>query len=368
MSDRLTSKERFLTALRCGQPDRVPMFDFLFSRALYDHILGTRNSDNTPENGVRVARTLGTDCLCVNPKGLSACPKGSAGSDDELPPGYTRNEWGTVYRRLDDTWCSTGPVAWPLKDRSDWRNYSLPDPDDPIRMEAVRDAVKLTRDGCLAIMGAVGGPLTVAYEGLFSPQDFFTLLHDDPELIDEVMSALTEYSLRIGLHLAEANVDCLCVPDDMGFVNGPLMSPRMFRRFVLPHFRRLVQGLRRTGLSILMHNDGDLRLLLDDLVDTGINGYHPIERAADMDLAECKRRYAGRLCLVGNVDNKDLMVNGTPEEIEAQVKECLRIAAPGGGYVLASDHSLHDDQPIANVFALFEAGKRYGDYATQAWH
>jgi uroporphyrinogen decarboxylase len=86
-----------------------------------------------------------------------------------------------------------------------------------------------------------------------------------------------------------------------------------------------------------------------------------------MDLAECKRRYAGRLCLVGNVDNKHLMVNGTPEEIAAQVKECLRIAAPGGGYVLASDHSLHDDQPIANIFALFEAGKRYGDYAARSW-
>jgi uroporphyrinogen decarboxylase len=362
MPDCMSSRTRFLTALVCGQPDRVPMFDFLFSRALYDHILGTRNSDNTPENGVRVARTLGTDCLCVNPKGLPPAQEGAA-----LPPGVTRNEWGTMYKRLDDTWCSTGPVAWPLKDRSDWCNYRLPDPNDPRRMEPVREAVKLTRDGSLAIMGAVGGPLTAAYEGLFNPQDFFTLLHDDPELIDEVMSALTDYNLRIGLHLVEAGVDCLCIPDDMGFVNGPLMSPRMFRRFVLPHFRRLAQGLRQTGLPILMHNDGDLRLLLDDLVDTGINGYHPVERAARMDLAECKRRYAGRLCLVGNVDNKYLMVNGTPEEIEAQVKECLRIAAPGGGYVLASDHSLHDDQPIANIFALFEAGKRYGDYAARSW-
>jgi len=56
------------------------------------------------------------------------------------------------------------------------------------------------------------------------------------------------------------------------------------------------------------------------------------------------------------------LVKGSTEEVEAQVKECIKIAGPGGGYCLASDHSVHDDIPNSNVFALYEAGRKNGAY------
>jgi uroporphyrinogen decarboxylase len=111
-----------------------------------------------------------------------------------------------------------------------------------------------------------------------------------------------------------------------------------------------------------MHNDGNLWDVLDDLVDTGINGFHPVERAASMDLQKVKTRYSGKLCPIGNINNKTTMVTGTPEEVEAEALECLKIAAPGGGYILATDHSLHDDIPIENIQTYIEAARKYGTY------
>jgi uroporphyrinogen decarboxylase len=111
-----------------------------------------------------------------------------------------------------------------------------------------------------------------------------------------------------------------------------------------------------------MHNDGQIWDVLDDLVATGINGFHPVEKAAGMDLKIVKERYEGKLCPVGNVNNKTTMANGTPEEVMSEVKECIEYAASGGGYIVSTDHSIHDEIPTQNVLAMIEAANKYGKY------
>ena len=93
-----------------------------------------------------------------------------------------------------------------------------------------------------------------------------------------------------------------------------------------------------------------------------IDGLHPLERAAGHDLAEVKAAYGNRFTLIGNVDNKTTLVTGTTEDVRAEVRRCIDAAAPGGSYILASDHSVHDDIPNPNIYALADEGKKYGDY------
>jgi len=124
----------------------------------------------------------------------------------------------------------------------------------------------------------------------------------------------------------------------------------------------MVQEINKTGVPAMMHSDGHIMPLLDDLVETGIFSCHPMERSAGMDIREIKRLYGDRVTLIGNVNNKTTLVSGTEADIENEVKECILAAAAGGGYILASDHSLHDDIPNENVFALYNAGRKYGKY------
>ena len=112
----------------------------------------------------------------------------------------------------------------------------------------------------------------------------------------------------------------------------------------------------------MMHSDGHIKPLLDLVINTGINAYHPVERAAGMDLKTIKETYGSRLCLMGNVDNKTTLVTGSVEDVIAETKECIKVAGPGGGYILASDHSIKDDMPNENIFAMFETGRKYGKY------
>jgi uroporphyrinogen decarboxylase len=103
--------------------------------------------------------------------------------------------------------------------------------------------------------------------------------------------------------------------------------------------------------------------ILPDIARTGLSILCPLERApgGDVDLAEVKRLYGDRLCLKGNVETS-LLLSGTPEQVAAQVRECIRAAGGDGGYILGTGDQVARDTPFENIHALVEAGLTYGRY------
>ena len=79
-----------------------------------------------------------------------------------------------------------------------------------------------------------------------------------------------------------------------------------------------------------------------------------------MDLRWVKQNYGQRFCIIGNIDSSRTLPFGTCAEVATEVREAIDIAAPGGGYVLASDHSLHDGIPVENITTMFAVGAEYG--------
>ena len=118
-----------------------------------------------------------------------------------------------------------------------------------------------------------------------------------------------------------------------------------------------VDGL---GVPVLLHSCGNINAYLDDLTQTKIVAIHPLQRTAGMDLRTVKERYGQRVCIIGNVDSSRTLPFGTPADVAEEVRDAIDIAAPGGGFILASDHSLHDGIPIENIVELFRTGAEYG--------
>jgi uroporphyrinogen decarboxylase len=355
MNETLTPKQRFLTVLAGGQPDRVPLFDFLFSQNLYEHILGHKPETYNSEDAIALTNALALDGVQI-----------AAGAADTFQtimptPDTLIGEWGTT-QKIDTTvsWPTGGPSDHPVRNRSDWRNYEVPDPFAKGRMTPVKTAVELG-GGHLAIIGSVSGPYS--HGSWITGLDAMSLMfYDDPALAHEILDAIAEWDIAIGQQMVETGVDVLLLAEDMGANQGPLMSMAHFREFVLPYFDKVVRAFRKTGVPVIMHNDGRIWNFLDDLVATGISAYHPIERSAGMDLGVVKQKYGRHICPIGNVDNKGILRKGTVTEVEQEVISCLRLAGSGGGYILASDHSLNDSQKIENIIAMFEAAKKYGSY------
>jgi uroporphyrinogen decarboxylase len=139
----------------------------------------------------------------------------------------------------------------------------------------------------------------------------------------------------------------------MAYKNGPLMSPKQFREFMLPSYKKLTSFLRKNGIDvILVDTDGDARLLIPLLLEGGVNGIYPLEVQAGMDAVALRKEYGKRLLLIGNIDKRAIAKG--KEAIEREIKSKLPYLKEEGGYIPSLDHEVPPDIPYQNYMYYLE--------------
>jgi uroporphyrinogen decarboxylase len=115
----------------------------------------------------------------------------------------------------------------------------------------------------------------------------------------------------------------------------------------------------KKGAQIVKHSDGNMWPILDDLVEAGFDGLHPIHPQC-MDIRKVKEYLAGKMCILENVDCRSLLVFGSESELRESVKETIEKAAPGGGYIISSSNSIYPGCKPENYIAMVHAAREYG--------
>ncbi len=345
-------KERFLAAIDHQPVDRVPMFDFLFQQPMYQELIGRSPASYNARDAVECALALEHDAVWIPFGGFSGY------QPRFLRPDVYMDEWGTTYQKSASSWPIDAPIDYPIKSRADLENYQPPDPSLPGRDSELRTALSMANDE-IAITGGVAGPFATAWL-LLGYETIALSLYDDPELVTDVFQLSNDFFKEAARRSVEAGVDAMWVSEDLGDSTRGFLRLDQFRKYFLPYFHDLVDYIAGLGVPVLLHSCGHITNYLPDLVETKISAIHPLQRTAGMDLGTVKEQYGQRLCIIGNIDSSRTLPYGTPEEVAAEVREAIDIAAPSSGYVLASDHSLHDGIPVENILALFRTGIEYG--------
>jgi uroporphyrinogen decarboxylase len=187
-------------------------------------------------------------------------------------------------------------------------------------------------------------------------------IYDEPDLLNDMLREMAHWNAQVGLNMIRIGVDAIVIHDDWGMNQSTFIRPADWRRFVLPHIAEQVKILANTGTPVILHSDGNLNAIMDDIVQLKIVALNPLQRSAHMDLAGVKAKYGHRLCLIGNISTTTTLAHGTPEDVERATLECLRDGAPGGGYIFAPDHSYHSGIPVANIWRALETAKKHGAY------
>ena len=357
----MTPRQRFLTALHCQQPDRVPIFDWLNNPALYEALLGQHPGYYNGRLAAQLAQALDLDAIWVPAGGYNALPSERWQWLDEHD--YI-DEWGTLYQLEETSWPLAFPKGYPVQTPEDWKNLTIPDPKAEWRLQYVREAVAEARrepDREIGVVVGLRGPMSTAWMLVGLVQMAYAM-YDWPEVMDEIFKTTAEFWTEIGLRVIELGVDAVCIHDDQGANNGTFFKPEHVRKFVLPYLSREIKTLAETGTPVIFHSCGNINAILSDIMEFEIVGLNNLQRTAQMDIGAVKARYGHKVCLIGNIDASRVMPYGTPEEIEAAVMDCIHTCAPGGGYILATDHSFHEGISLKNVQAFIEAGKKHGVY------
>lgn len=333
------------------------MFDFLFQQPMYEALIGRRPEAYNARDAVDCALALQHDGVWIPFGGFSGY------KPTFLRENVYKDEWGTTYQKDEAAWPIDSPIKYPITCRADLASYRPPDPTLPGRDADIRLACSMPNDN-LAIMGGVTGPFTQTWL-LMGYEAICYALYDDPKLVTDCFRVAIEFSKEAARRSVAAGCCGMWISEDMGDSNGGMMNNEQFKEYLLPYLNELVDYVRGLGVPALLHSCGCITQYMDDLAQTKLTSIHPLQRTAKMDLRTVKEKYGKRFCLIGNINSSATLPFGTPAEVEAEAREAIEIAAPGGGYILASDHSLHDGIPMANILALRDAGLKYGSYAAR---
>ncbi|UCH35145.1 MAG: nucleoside 2-deoxyribosyltransferase [Armatimonadota bacterium] len=346
--------ERFRTAVLCREPDRVPLAELKVEDAVKAAFLGRKFADPSSDpiaylrDDIEFSAAAGYDYVRVTailpyPEVKTAHTYRYGGYE-----GDTRRDWVSLGGGIIRTWEDFENFAWPSADGAD--------------MRALEAAAEHLPDGMKVVTAVKGGGIFERAWMLMGMEQFAMCLADDPDLaravVDRAGALYVETCARAVEH---DGVECVWFSDDLAHCGGMLVSPQVLRDWVFPWYQKLADLSRAHDLIFIFHSDGKLWEVMEDLLDIGFHALHPIEPKA-MDIVEVKRRYEGRLCVIGNIDLGYTLTRGTPAEVEAEVRERIRALAPGGGYCVSSSNSITEYVPLDNYRAMLDATLRYGEY------
>jgi uroporphyrinogen decarboxylase len=340
----MNSRERVLAALARREPDRVPYCEIGVDRAVAGQLLGW-DATAVPSLSVEyrpyqapehkdIAAALHMDNICY----------------EIWPPVYAHKVTGKDGR----LYYADGLI----QSMADLSRVRFPDPHaDALYAEAgqfVRQkgdyaACFVTRIGIFSVMLSMG------------LERFCLALYDDRRLVERLLGMYCEWTAVVAERACRLGFDVFVTTDDLAFNIAPYFSPAVFHDLVLPYHRRVAEKI---SLPWIMHTDGNVLPLIEDILSLGIAGLHPIEKRA-MDIRAFKRDYGHRVCVLGNVDLNTLGM-GTPQQVEDEVRDLIRDLGPGGGYIVTSGNSLASYVQAENALALADAVQRYGRYPIQA--
>lgn len=183
----------------------------------------------------------------------------------------------------------------------------------------------------------------------------------NPEIYEAVDKKILEFYLKANEIFYEATkgrLNAVLIGNDMGSQRGLIISPDMIRRFIIPGCKKLVEQAHSYGLKVIYHSCGSIVDVIPDLIESGVDAIHPIQAlAAGMDAQNLKEKFSGKVAFCGGVDTQELLVHGSPKQVQEKVEE-LRTLFPTGLIISPSHEAIMPDVPPANIHALFKEATR----------
>ena len=345
----MTPRERWLAVLTRQKPDRIPMDYWATKEAtakLRKH-LGCQGSRQLLQK-LHIDFVVKVDPLYAGP----AFPK----LTDAFGCKYRNIDYGSgIYKE-----CIFHPLARYTSLAEIKRNYTWPNPDwwDYSRIKS-----QIRGNEIYPIRGGGSEPFLI-YKKLRGQEQALVDLVSNPEIVhyclDKLFSLAYESTLRI-LEQVPGQIMLVYVAEDMGAQSGLMFSPSHIREFLFPRMKRIIKVAHQAGAFVFHHNDGNIRPIIPDLIEVGIDILNPIQwRTKGMNRRKLKKDFGDKIILHGAMDNQYTLPFGTIKEVKQEVLDNIKILGKGGGYILAPCHNIQAVSPPENIVMMYKTGYEYG--------
>ena len=339
----MTSKERVLMAFAHEEPDRVPAW----CGASVEFWTKAKRALNLDDEGLW--RRFGDDFRRVSARSVGE-------NTGRTPFGIRRAGYG--YGQ---------PLDHPLAEAT-WKDvdvYPWPNPAD-VDVSLIKAEAE-AYGGQYAILGGAWSPFWHDAIDLFGMEQLYLKMYDEPDLVDAVLTRIVDYYLAVSRAIFDAagkQIDIFFMGNDFGSQTGPLLSENLFRRFLLPHLRRLVELGHAYRLKVMLHCCGGFAPLIPAMVEIGVDGLHAVQPSCHgMDLASLKAEFGRKILFNGCIDSHHVLIKGDLETVRRETARVVKLMMPGGGFIAGASHdSILEETPVENVVAMFDTIHEVGVY------
>lgn len=179
----------------------------------------------------------------------------------------------------------------------------------------------------------------------------------EPDFVHALLRGIAGYILRtMDVLFGRFRFDGVGLSDDYGTQKSMLTSPAAWREFVRPRLAEIFARAKSAGRTVFLHSCGNVRAVVPDLVELGLDILHPIQPEA-LDVLELKREFGRGLTFCGGLGTQDLLVHAGPAEVRDEVLRLKREMGAGGGYILEPGITIQADVPLENMLALIDAAR-----------
>ena len=274
-------------------------------------------------------------------------------SEDKFTITYV-NEEGILLRENKSNPHSSMPqfLKFPVETKEDFRKFWKERMNTGLAERIGTDYVQKLksyrdRDYPLIVVADRWGGFFGPLRNLMGVENLCMAFYYDEALVEEMMDANADFIIEImDKVLDHTDIDVFAFWEDMAYKTGPLISPEMVRRFMLPRYRKVVDFLHSRGVEfIALDSDGDMSSLIPVWMDSGINILYPFEVQCGMDVLKIRREYGKELRLWNGVDKRC-----AAQDKRAIDAEMARVAplVHEGGYIPGPDHAFPPDISFEN--------------------
>lgn len=347
----MNSRERVLTTFEHREPDRVPSW-----------------CGSSPEFWEKAKRALALDDEALRIRFgddfRRVWPRYVGPEFPLSPAAESRTVFGVERIGLGYGQPLSAPLAGASIEQI--HEYAWPDP-------AWMDVSRVREDalqwrGEYAILGGDWSPFWHDAIDLLGMENLYLKMYEDPELVDTLFQHLVDYYAEVSRNIFDAAADAIdifFIGNDFGSQIGPLLNDALFRRFIGPHLKRLIDLGHDYDLKVMLHCCGGVAELLPAMIEMGLDGFHTVQTSCrGMDLARLKADFGDKLVFNGGIDSHRVLIDGTPEYVVEKTREVLDVMMPRGGFIAGASHdTILEETPVENVVAMFDTIRDYGIYS-----
>lgn len=206
--------------------------------------------------------------------------------------------------------------------------------------------------------------LIAAYEGsgvFWMPtggdiMDFVVRLFEQPEELHAEARRKCDTAKTFFKQAVDAGADFFVLTYDFGFNDAPFVSPAQFADIVAPYLKELVETIHNLGRKAILHSDGCLTQILDQIHSTGIDGYQSIDPQGHMDIRQVRQRYPDWI-LMGNVAC-NMLQDVNEADIRASVRNCMTHGGIGSKYIFSTSNCIFKGMPPQSYRVMLDEYRR----------